>query len=413
MADTINETQEIPTFPQQRTCPFHPPEGYSVLAGNGPLTKATLYNGRSAWIVTGHALGRSLLSDARMSSNLRLPGFPIISPRMESLADNHPAFIELDPPEHTFYRRLLAPEFTVPRMRAMRAGVEQTVDAHIDRLLQLNPPVDLVREFANPVTMTVICQLLGVPYEEEGVVEFLESAGERLVKSSTVEEAQAAGGDIAMYVDRLITANESKPGPGLIGRLVRDHVLADNLTREDVMMISTLLLVAGHETTSMTISLSVITLTEHPEQLATLLDDPSASVTAVDELLRYLAIADVAGMRIAKEDIPVDGDVIRAGEGVIVVGSLANRDPEVYEDPQTFNIRRSARNHLGFGYGVHQCLGQNLARLELEIAIPRLFQRIPGLRVAVPLDQLKLHGPGVTQGVDSLSVAWLGASACT
>jgi cytochrome P450 len=405
MTETVATSQPsgAAPFPQARTCPYRLPAGYDRLRQGGPLHRVTLYDGRSAWLVTRYDVARRLLADPRMSSDRARANFPFISPRFDAIRRQRVAFIGLDPPAHGRQRRMLISEFTVKRIRSMREDIERIVHGFVDELLAAGPPADLVRRFALPVPSTVISRLLGVPYDDH---EFFQDASRRLLQSETAEESLAARQDLAGYLDRLITAREREPGPGLIGRLVTERLASGELDREDLVAMSILLLVAGHETTSSMISMSVITLLEHPDQLAALRADPGVMPSAVEELLRYLSIADLAGVRVATADIDVDGQTVRAGDGVIVANSISNRDGAAFEDPDTFTVHRSARHHLAFGYGVHQCLGQNLARVELEVALTVLFDRVPALRLAAPVAELTLRPPSTIQGVNELPVTW-------
>ncbi|MFD7102048.1 cytochrome P450 [Streptomyces celluloflavus] len=401
---TTPQTQDAPAFPSDRTCPYQLPDGYAQLRDEqGSLRKVTLYDGRLAWVATKHETARKLLADPRLSSDRTHADFPATSPRFEGLRDRRPAFIGMDPPEHQAKRRMTISEFTVKRIKGMRTDIERIVHGFIDELLAAGPPADLVSRFALPVPSMVICRLLGVPYADH---DFFQDASRRLVQATDVASAVAARDDFEEYMDGLITKLQAEPGSGLLGSLVAEQLANGEIEREELISTALLLLVAGHETTASMTSLSVITLLEHPDQHAMLRADPALVPGAVEELLRYLAIADLAGGRIATADIEIDGQLIRAGEGVIITNSIANRDGSVFEDPDTFDVHRSARHHLAFGYGVHQCLGQNLARLELEVIITALFDRIPTLRLAVPVEQLTLR-PGTTiQGVNELPVTW-------
>ncbi|MFE7663935.1 cytochrome P450 [Streptomyces celluloflavus] len=401
---TTPQTQDAPAFPSDRTCPYQLPDGYAQLRDEqGSLRKVTLYDGRLAWVATKHETARKLLADPRLSSDRTHADFPATSPRFEGLRDRRPAFIGMDPPEHQAKRRMTISEFTVKRIKGMRTDIERIVHGFIDELLAAGPPADLVSRFALPVPSMVICRLLGVPYADH---DFFQDASRRLVQATDVASAVAARDDFEEYMDGLITKLQAEPGSGLLGSLVAEQLANGEIEREELISTALLLLVAGHETTASMTSLSVITLLEHPDQHAMLRADPALVPGAVEELLRYLAIADLAGGRIATADIEIDGQLIRAGEGVIITNSIANRDGSVFADPDTFDVHRSARHHLAFGYGVHQCLGQNLARLELEVIITALFDRIPTLRLAVPVEQLTLR-PGTTiQGVNELPVTW-------
>lgn len=399
-------TPQAPSFPQARTCPHQPPPSYDGLRQRGPLQQVSLYDGRTVWLVTGYDLSRRLLTDARLSSDRTRDDFPAVSPRFALVRrlSSRTSIISLDPPEHSKYRRMLISDFAVRRIRAMRGDIERIVNRFIDELLAAGSPADLVTHFARPVPSMAICLLLGVPYEDH---ELFQDASRRLLESQTAEGTLAARQDLIDYLEGLVAAQERQPGPGLLGRLISEQLATGVLDRSDLVSTAMLLLVAGHETTAAMIALGVIALLENPEQLAALRAAPQAVMpSAVEELLRYLSIADLAGVRVATADIEVEGQTVRAGDGVIVANSMSNRDGEVFADPDAFDVRRSARHHLAFGYGVHQCLGQNLARLELEVALSTLFERIPTLRLAVPVEELPVRPATTIQGVNELPVAW-------
>ncbi|MFI1590644.1 MULTISPECIES: cytochrome P450 [Streptomyces] len=405
MTETVTTPPDgAPAFPSDRTCPYHLPDQYNDLREReGSLQRVTLYDGRQAWLVTGYETARKLLADPRLSSDRTHADFPATSGRVESFRDRRPAFISLDPPEHGPKRRMTISEFTVRRIKGMRADIERIVHGFLDEMTAAGPPADLVSGFALPVPSLVICRLLGVPYADH---DFFQEASRQLIQSPDAAGARAARDELEGYLGGLVDSLRAEPRPGLLNTLVREQLEKGTIDREELVSTAILLLVAGHETTASMTSLSVITLLEHPDQWDALRADRSLVPGAVEELLRYLAIADIAGGRIAKADIEIDGQHIRAGEGVIVTNSIANRDSSVFTDPDTLDVRREARHHLAFGYGVHQCLGQNLARLELEVILTALLDRLPGLRLAVPVDQLTLR-PGTTiQGVNELPVTW-------
>lgn len=393
-----------PAFPSDRTCPYHLPDQYNDLRSQeGSLQRVTLYDGRQAWLVTGYDAARKLLSDPRLSSDRTHLDFPATSERVVSIRDRTQAFISLDPPEHGPKRRMTISDFTVRRIKGMRADVEQIVHGFLDEMIAAGPPADLVSKFALPVPSLVICRLLGVPYADH---DFFQDASRRLIQSTDAAGASGARDDLESYLSGLVDTLRGKPGPGLLSTLITEQLEKGTIDRDELVATAILLLVAGHETTASMTSLSVVTLLEHPEQYDALRADPALVPGAVEELLRYLAIADIAGGRVAMADIEIDGAHIKAGEGVIVTNSIANRDGSVFAEPDTFDVRRDARHHLSFGYGVHQCLGQNLARLELEVILAALFERLPNLRLAVPVDRLTLR-PGTTiQGVNELPVTW-------
>jgi pentalenic acid synthase len=386
-------------FPQTRTCPYHPAPGYDELREGPALQRVKLYNGRQSWLVTGHAEARKILADPRISADRRREGFPLISERMESVRREQPIFITQDDPEHNRQRRMLISEFTVRRFKELRPRIEQIVQESLDNLLAAGPGADLVKHFSLPIPSMVICQMLGVPYEDH---EYFQEHSKNLVQGTTSAGARAAFEALSQYLAKLV----EDPPPGLIARLKEEQVATGALSSELLVRNSVLLLIAGHETTASMTSLAVITLLDHPDQLDHLRATPEAITGAVEELLRYLSIVDSGPARIAIEDIEIGDVVIKAGDGVLIGSALANRDPEAFPEPDRFDITRPARHHVAFGYGVHQCLGQNLARMELELAISALFERIPTLRLAVPVEELQLRPGSTIQGVNSLPVTW-------
>ncbi|MFI5972272.1 cytochrome P450 [Streptomyces sp. NPDC051452] len=391
-------------FPQDRTCPYHPPTGYDPLRGSGGLSRVTLFDGSEVWAVTAHTTARSLLADPRLSSDRSRPEFPAITPRFAAVTRRRVALLGLDDPEHNRQRRMLIPSFTVKRAAGLRPLIQRTVDELLDAMIEQGPPADLVSAFALPVPSTVICGLLGVPYADH---DFFEEQSRRLLRGPTGEDTEAARVELERYLGALIDAKaaQTEPGDGILDDLVHERLRAGTLDRADVVSLALILLVAGHETTANMISLGTFTLLRHPDRLAELRADPTLLPGAVEELMRLLSIADGL-LRVALEDIEVDGTSIRAGEGVLFATSVINRDASVYEDPDALDLRRPARHHVAFGFGIHQCLGQNLARAELEIALGTLFSRLPGLRPAVPVEEIPFKPGDTIQGMLELPVTW-------
>lgn len=394
-----------PAFPQDRTCPYQPPADYPGLAAHGPLTRVTLYDGRQVWAVTGHAEARALLVDPRFSSDRAHPGFPVIMPRAENQSDVEIPLIGVDDPRHSRQRRMLIPHFGTKRIAAMRPQIQRIVDGLIDTMLAKGNEAELVSAYALPVPSMVICALLGVPYGDH---EFFESRSRALLAAPTAEEAAEARVELQDYLHRLIDTRQGESGGGLdgiLGELVSERLAEGELDRDELVMMALVLLIAGHETTSNMIALGTFTLLEHPDQLEALRAEPALMPGAVEELLRYLSIADGL-VRVATEDVEIAGRTIRAGEGVLLATSVINRDAGAYERPDALDVRRSARHHVAFGYGVHQCLGQNLARTEMEIALGTLITRIPTLRLAVAPDEIPVKPADTLQGIYALPVAW-------
>ncbi|MEU3831923.1 cytochrome P450 [Streptomyces microflavus] len=401
IAHTTAPTAATP-FPQDRGCPYHPPAGYEPLRAGRPLSRVTLFDGRSVWAVTGHALARRLLADPRLSTDRTHPDFPVPAERFANVEQRRVALLGVDDPEHNVQRRMLIPSFSVKRIGALRPRIQETVDRLLDAMERQGPPAELVSAYALPVPSMVICALLGVPYADH---EFFEECSQRLLRGPGAADVNRARDELEEYLGALIDRKRTDPGEGLLDELIhRDHPDGP-VGREELISFAVILLVAGHETTANMISLGTFTLLRHPEQLAALRAGETTTTVVVEELLRFLSIAEGL-QRLATEDMEVDGTTIRKGEGVVFSTSLINRDADVFPRAETLDWDRPARHHLAFGFGVHQCLGQNLARAELDIAMRTLFERLPNLRLAVPAQEIP-HKPGDTiQGMLELPVAW-------
>jgi pentalenic acid synthase len=396
MAETLSQAAELPDYPKPRTCPYRPPGDYGR-----PVVRARLYDGRPAWLITGHEEARKVLLDAAtFSSDRQHPAYPALAPRFEA-ARKVRNFIGMDPPEHTGQRRMLISSFTAKRVAALRPAITEIVDRLLDDVVRHGPGVDLVPTFALPVPSVVICRLLGVPYADH---EFFEHQSRRIANgTSSAEETADAFGRLRTYLHGLIEAKRGGDGEDLLDVLVAEQLEEGTLTTADLVDLALLLLVAGHETTASALALGVVILLEHgAEGEAT---DPTRVNGVVEEVLRHTTVADAVG-RFATRDTQVAGVRIAAGDAVMVALSAANRDPLVFPDPDRFAPSRGTRNHVTFGYGAHQCIGANLARAELEIALSRLFTRLPTLALAVPAAELDTKEAGGVQGVRSLPVVW-------
>ncbi|MEU3604564.1 cytochrome P450 [Streptomyces sp. NPDC035033] len=396
-------SEEAVAFPQNRSCPYHPPAAYDPLREERPLSRVTLWDGREVWLVSGHRAARALLADQRLSTDSTRPDFPIPAERAAAVRGRRrAALLGWDDPEHNAQRRMLIPSFSLKRTDGLRPRIQETVDRLLDAMEAAGPPAELVSAFALPVPSIVICDLLGVPYEDH---DFFEEQSRRLLRGPTAEDTEEALARLEGYLGELIDGKRAKPGEGVLDDLVARQAREGRPDRQELVELATILLVAGHETTANMISLGTYTLLRHPERLAELRADPGLLPTAVEELLRFLSIAD-GMLRVAREDVEVDGVVIRAGDGVVFSTSLINRDGAVYADPDALDWRRPARHHVAFGFGIHQCLGQNLARTELEIALGTLLRRLPGLRLAAPAEEIPFKPGDTIQGMLELPVTW-------
>ncbi|MEU9451228.1 cytochrome P450 [Streptomyces sp. NPDC048277] len=409
MTETLPEPRtDAPDFPMARSsgCPFDPPSQLRTLQQEKPLSKVRLWDGSTPWVVTRHDQLRTLLGDPRISSDATLPGYPHRSAGSKAGEEHRRTFITMDDPDHARIRRMVTAPFAIRRMEALRPAVQTIVDDLIDAMLAGPKPVNLVQAFALPVPSLVICELLGVPYEDH---DFFQRNTKIIVHHGSAPEAVVqALEDLADYLDRLLTAKRANPADDLLSHLLAERVDTGEMTQRDAARMGVLLLGAGHETTANMIALGTLALLEHPEQLAALraTEDPKLVAGAVEELLRYLTIAHSGRRRVALEDIEIDGATIRAGDGVVLTGDIANRDPAAFPDPDRLDITRDARSHVAFGFGVHQCLGQPLARLELQVVYSTLYRRIPTLALATGTDRLRFKGDGAVYGVYELPVTW-------
>ncbi|MGW5606627.1 cytochrome P450 [Streptomyces sp. NPDC003753] len=402
MTKTGTTVSEPVAFPQDRTCPYHPPTAYEPLRSARHLTRVTLYDGRDVWVVTGHATARALLADPRLSSDRTRSAFPAVTARFAAARNRRLALLGVDDPEHRAQRRMLVPSFTLKRATALRPRIQGIVDRLLDAMEAAGPPAELVSAFALPLPSMVICALLGVPYADH---DFFEEQSRRLLRGPSVADTQDARDRLNAYFEELIDRKREEPGDGLLDELIQEQLREEALDRDELVSLATLLLVAGHETTANMISLGTFTLLHHPEQLAELRADPGLMSAAVEELLRFLSIADGL-VRVATEDIEIAGTRIRADEGVLFSTSVINRDTTAFPEPDTLDWHRPARHHVAFGFGIHQCLGQNLARAELEIALRTLFDRLPGLRLAAPAEEIPFKPGDTVQGMLELPVSW-------
>ncbi|QGV82451.1 cytochrome P450 [Streptomyces ficellus] len=359
-------------------------------------------SGLRIWTVTGYETIRRLLTDPRVSASRRHANFPFyfIAPpeyRTET------SFIGYDGKEHTSTRRKAALTFTNRQVQRLRPRIEEIVDEHIDLMLSMEPPVDMHRVFSLAVPMTVICELLGIPQDRHDF--FIKHGTALLGGHSSTEERQAAIVEVNAYVEELIQLKKREPGDDLLSRAMADYEASgESYTDRDLFNMVRLLMNGGHETTASQISLGTACLLENPDQLEQLRNDPALIKPAVEELVRIATIGDTAVPRVALEDIEIGGKVIPRGDGILCLGLAANRDPEVFPEPDKVILSRGSRKHLGFGHGVHHCIGADLARLELEIVWSKLFDRIPGLKLAKPFLEIERKEGAVIYGLWELPV---------
>jgi cytochrome P450 len=388
-------------------CPFDPAAAVRTMTREDPAGKVRIWDGSTPWFITRHADQRALLNDPRISIDEKRAGYPHMTRGRAAGAPFHPDLItNTDPPEHTRLRRTVNAPFMVKRVEALRPRIQGTIDGLIDDMLAGPRPADLVQAIGLPVPTLVITRILGVPYADH---QFFQTNSSRTIShESTPEEAGEAGRALAGYLSDLLVKKIAEPGDDVLSEMGA-RVTAGEMTHQEAVLMGSAILIAGHETSASMISLGTLALLRNPDQMALLRersDDAKFVAGAVEELLRYLTIVHTGIRRIADEDIELHGRTIKAGDGIIFDLSGANWDEEEFPGAGRLDLTRPARQHHAFGYGVHQCLGQTLARVELQVVYGTLYRRVPSLALAVPFEEVPFAMDGVAYGLKSLPVTW-------
>ena len=390
------------TFPPVTPCPYEPAPVFARLRPDCPVAKVALPTGDMAWLATRYADNRAVLADPRFSrAAAARPG----APRARAIPLETRSMMTMDPPDHTRLRRLVARAFTSRRVAAMRPAIQSTVDILMDRMVAAGPPADLISGLAQPLPLAVICELLGVPEHERDRFGDWSSA----YLSTTgrpAEQIEAAGASLRAYLASLVAGKRRDPGADLLSGLVsaRD---SDQLDDAEMITLGVTLLVAGYETVVSHLAGFMVALLRHPDQLAQLRHRPELITAAVEELLRYTPVAATGGtIRVALSDVELGGQLVRAGEAVLPALTSANRDPAAFDQPDRLDLTRSPNPHLAFGHGIHRCLGAELARVQLRSALAALAARLPGLCLAVPVDELDWDAGRMLRCPRTLPVNW-------
>jgi len=400
---------EIPDYPMARDagCPFAPPPDVMTLADERPLSRVRIWDGSTPWLITGYEECRELFSDSRVSVDDRVPGFPHWNAGMLATVDKRPRSVfTADGEEHTRFRRMLSKPFTFKRVEGLRPSIQRITDEHIDAMLAGPQPADIVSAIALPVPSLVISQMLGVPYGDAEMFQHHANVG--LARYATGEDTAKGAMSLHKYLRRLVETKMENPAEDAVSDLA-ERVKAGELSDREAAQLGTGLLIAGHETTANMIGLGVLALLVNPDQAAVIrdADDPKVLASAVEELLRYLSIIQNGQRRVALEDIHIAGETIRAGEGIIIDLAPANWDASAFPEPDRLYLHRSgADRNVAFGYGRHQCVGQQLARAELQIVYQTLFRRVPTLALAIPVGDIPFKHDRLAYGVYELPVTW-------
>ena len=378
-----------------------PSADMAALRDREPVSALRLPLGLRGWLVAGYDEARAVLADTASFSN----DYAHVVGAVGAAPERDPGGLGMaDAPDHTRLRRLLMPEFTSHRLARLSGRVDAIVDEQLDAMAAAadgDGVVDLARHLAWPVPTRVITELLGVDPDEHTALAALSTA-----RFDATGGAGGALGAVAVSVDALVPVVQRQrehPGDGLLGRLVVEH--GDELTDRELAGLVDGLLTGGLETSAAMLALGTVVLLRSPGTLAAMGASPDRGAATVDELLRYLTVVQVAFPRFARVDVTVGGRRVRAGDVVLVSLSLANRDPRISAAPMdVVDPRRAMPAHLAFGYGVHRCVGAELARLELRSAYSRLARRFPDLSLAVPESELEYRPLSLVFGVESVPV---------
>lgn len=403
----MTTVEEPPAYPLARgRCPMDPPPGLIDIQNAERVSRGTLWDGSSPWIVTGFDEVRAVLGDDRASANFEWPGYPHTSAGSAARRQIAKTIVNLDNPQHDQVRRALLHDFMAKRMELLRPRIQQLVDRLIDDMVAGPNPTDLVEALAVPLPSLVMCDMLGIPEGEQ--YSFNELSRTIISSVATPTEAVAALQAMLDFLTGLVDEKIKKPTDDIIGRLIVEQLEPGHWTKQYLVNTCQVLLLGGHETTGNMIALGTLALLEHPEVLAEVRasEDPKVIANTVEELLRWLTILHFGRRRVAVADMEVAGQTIRAGDGIVCATDAANRDPEAFPEPDTIDIHRRARHHLAFGFGIHQCLGQPLARVELQVVYGTLYRRIPSLRLAVDMKDVRFKNENIVYGVHELPVAW-------
>jgi cytochrome P450 len=311
----------------------------------------------------------------------------------------------MDPPEHTRIRKLVGKAFTPRRVEALRPRAAHIALGLLDDMIAAGPPADLVDSFSFAFPAIMICELLGIPEGDRHTFRGWADATVSATTATPVQE-QDAYLHLVGYLASQFAARRARPGDDLLTGLVQARDNDDRLSEAELLVLAMALLVAGYETTAHQITNMTYTLLTHPAQLRRLRQQPELLPGAVEEMLRFNVFASAMNARIATADVEL-GDVrVRAGEPVLCSRSSANRDEKVFTRAGDLDFSRDPNPHVAFGYGPHFCLGANLARMELQVALGTILSQLPGLRIAVPEDSLVWHDRTMMRGLAAFPITW-------
>jgi cytochrome P450 len=383
---------------------LEPDPQYAELRSTEPVCRVQLPYGPPAWLVTDYNLTKAVLGDGRFS---RAAAVGRDNPR-ESAADISQvaeSLLSMDPPGHTRIRKLVGKAFTPRRVEELRPRAAEVARGLLDDMITAGPPADLVASFSFAFPAIMICELLGIPEGERHTFRGWADATVSVAAATPVQE-QDAYLHLVSYLAGLFAARRAHPGDDLLTGLVQARDNDDRLSETELLVLAMALLVAGYETTAHQITNMTYTLLTHPAQLKQLRQQPELLPAAVEEMLRFNVFGSAINARIATSDVELGNVLVRAGEPVLCSRGSANRDENVFSHADELDFSRHPNPHVAFGYGPHFCLGANLARMELQVALHTLFWTLRGVRIAVPDGSLAWHNGTIMRGLAAFPVTW-------
>ena len=381
------------------------PSPEQVGKGDGePLVRVRLPYGGDGWLARRYEDVKVVLADPRFS---RAVAFGKDVPRSTSFINDQPGILDMDPPDHTRLRRLAAKAFTAKRVELLRPRTQEIIDGLLDKMIAAGSPADLMDSFSWPLPITVICELLGVPVEDRTKFRVWTDAM-LAITAFTPEQIVDSRQQMREYMAGLIAERRREPAEDLLTALIKARDEEDRLSEMEMVNFAVGLLVAGHETTANQFGNFMYSLLTHPGELAKLRADLTLVDSAVEEMLRHTPLGGASSgfPRIATEDLELGGVTVRAGDAVFVDVTAANRDPRVFKNPDDLDVTREVNPHIGFGHGVHHCLGAQLARLELRMALATVLRRFPDLSFAVDETEISWKHGRAVRGLQALPVTW-------
>lgn len=398
----MHKPDELDPLPIKRDCPFDPPPALARYRSEALLPEVKTPKGDKAWLVTRHEDAKAVLMDKRFSSSPLAPGYP--SYISGSVSPPPGFFMQHDAPDHFRMRSLVIREFLNEHVQSLLPEMQRIVASAILEFKNLSQPADLIEHFAYPVASQIIGGLLGVPSNDSAFVQ--ETTDRILDRVSSPEVAEENAFALMKFFAEIVAGKSASPANDLISRLVQTVAVSHSASGEEIVGTTALLFLGGYDTMAQVIGLGAAALIRSPEQLAKFIDDEVSGAQMIDELVRYLSVNHAGLPRAALEDVIIGDTKIKRGDGVLVMINSANRDCAAFHEPDRLNAETPSRHHLGFGHGLHKCIGAHFARVELDLVFRSLFQEMPNLSLATSFEDIDFRDDMVLYGARTLPVTW-------